>query len=156
MKLKYDRVILADTHHTMLEGIRGLLETMFEAVVMVADDTSLFDAAARFEADLIVADLSLPVPRDVNIVRRLKDRFPELKLIVLSIHDESIAVEEVMAAGAQGFVLKRTAATDLIPAVRAVLRGRKYVSPNSRKRVSTPGEASSSNTVPINRLLLKP
>ena len=133
MKLKYDRVILADTHHTMLEGIRGLLETMFEAVVMVADDTSLFDAAARFEADLIVADLSLPVPRDVNIVRRLKDRFPELKLIVLSIHDESIAVEEVMAAGAQGFVLKRTAATDLIPAVRAVLRGRKYVSPHLKK-----------------------
>ena len=54
MKLKYDRVILADTHHSMLEGIRGLLETMFEAVVMVADDTSLFDTAARLEADLIV------------------------------------------------------------------------------------------------------
>lgn len=133
MKLKYNRVILADTHHTMLEGIRGLLETMFEAVVMVADDTSLFDAAARLEADLIVADLSLPVPGDVNIVRRLKDRFPKLKLIVLSVHDESIAVEEVMAAGAEGFVLKRTAATDLIPAVRAVLRGRKYVSPKLKR-----------------------
>jgi DNA-binding NarL/FixJ family response regulator len=131
--LKYDRVILADTHHTMLEGIRGLLETMFDAVVMVADDTSLFDTAARLEADLIVADLSLPVSRDVNIVARLKGRFPKLKLIVLSVHDESIAVEEVMKAGAEGFVLKRTAATDLIPAVRAVLRGRKYVSPGLKK-----------------------
>jgi DNA-binding NarL/FixJ family response regulator len=133
MKLKYDRVILADTHHTMLEGIRGLLETMFDAVVMVADDTSLFDTAARLEADLIVADLSLPVSRDVNIVARLKGRFPKLKLIVLSVHDESIAVKEVMKAGAEGFVLKRTAATDLIPAVRAVLRGRKYVSPGLKK-----------------------
>ena len=133
MKLKYDRVILADTHHTMLEGIRGLLETMFDAVVMVADDTSLFDTAARLEADLIVADLSLPVSRDVNIVARLKGRFPKLKLIVLSVHDESIAVEEVMKAGAEGFVLKRSAATDLIPAVRAVLRGRKYVSPRLKK-----------------------
>jgi DNA-binding NarL/FixJ family response regulator len=133
MKLKYDRVILADTHHTMLEGIRGLLETMFDAVVMVADDTSLFDTAARLEADLIVVDLSLPVSRDVNIVARLKGRFPKLKLIVLSVHDESIAVEEVMKAGAEGFVLKRTAATDLIPAVRAVLRGRKYVSPGLKK-----------------------
>ena len=133
MKLKYDRVILADTHHTMLEGIRGLLETMFEAVVMVANDTSLFDTAARLEADLIVVDLSLPVSRDVNIVARLKGRFPKLKLIVLSVHDESIAVEEVMKAGAEGFVLKRTAATDLIPAVRAVLRGRKYVSPGLKK-----------------------
>jgi DNA-binding NarL/FixJ family response regulator len=133
MKLKYDRVILADTHQTMLEGIRGLLETMFEAVVMVADDPSLFDTAARLEADLIVADLSLPVSRDVNIVRRLKERFPECKLIVLSVHDESIAVEQVMEAGAEGFVLKRTAATDLIPAVRAVLRGRKYVSPRLKK-----------------------
>lgn len=82
MKLKYDRVILADTHYTMLEGmgIRGLLETMFEAVVMVADDTSLFDTAARLKADL-----SLPLSRDVNIVCRLKDRNPELKLMVLSI-----------------------------------------------------------------------
>ena len=133
MKLKYDRVILADTHHTMLEGIRGLLETMFDAVVMVADDTSLFDTAARLEADLIVVDLSLPVSRDVNIVARLKGRFPKLKLIVLSVHDESIAVEEVMKAGAEGFVLKRSAATDLIPAVRAVLRGRKYVSPGLKK-----------------------
>ena len=133
MKLKYDRVILADTHHTMLEGIRGLLETMFDAVVMVADDTSLFDTAARLEADLIVADLSLPVSRDVNIVARLKGRFPKLKLIVLSVHDESIAVEKVMAAGAEGLVLKRSAATDLIPAVRAVLRGRKYVSPHLKQ-----------------------
>lgn len=128
MKLKYDRVILADTHHTMLEGmgIRGLLETMFEAVVMVADDTSLFDTAARLESDL-----SLPLSRDVNIVCRLKDRFPELKLMVLSIHDESIAVEEVMAAGAGS----------MFP-------------PNSRKRIGTPGEASSSNLIPINRFLL--
>ena len=133
MKSKYDRVILADTHHTMLEGIRGLLETMFEAVVMVADDTSLFDAVARLEADLILADLSLPVLRDVNIVARLKERFPERKLIVLSVHDELIVVEEVMEAGAEGFVLKRTAATDLIPAVRAALRGRKYVSPHLKK-----------------------
>jgi DNA-binding NarL/FixJ family response regulator len=117
----------------MLEGIRGLLETMFEAVVMVADDTSLFDTAARLDADLIVVDLSLPVSRDVNIVRRLKERFPECKLIVLSVHEEPIAVEKVMAAGAQGFVLKRSAATDLIPAVRAVLRGRKYISPQLKK-----------------------
>ena len=133
MKSKYNRVILADTHHTMLEGIRGLLETMFEAVVMVADDTSLFDTAARLEADLIVADLSLPVVRDVNIAARLKARFPKLKLIVLSVHDEPIAMEQVMAAGAEGFVLKRTAATDLIPAVRAVLRGRRYVSPHLKR-----------------------
>ena len=133
MKSKYNRVILADTHHPMLEGIRGLLETMFEAVVMVADDTSLFDTAARLDADLIVVDLSLPVSRDVNIVARLKERFPECKLIVLSVHEEPIAVEKVMAAGAQGFVLKRSAATDLIPAVRAVLRGRKYVSPHIKK-----------------------
>jgi len=133
MKSKYNRVILADTHHPMLEGIRGLLETMFEAVVMVADDTSLFDTAARLDADLIVVDLSLPVSRDVNIVARLKERFPECKLIVLSVHEEPIAVEKVMAAGAEGLVLKRSAATDLIPAVRAVLRGRKYVSPHLKK-----------------------
>ena len=104
---------------------------------MVADDISLFDAAARLEADLIVVDLSLPVSRDVNIVRRLKERFPHLKLIVLSIHDEPIAFKEVMAAGAAGFVLKRSAATDLIPAVEEVFQGRTYISPSVNDKART-------------------
>ena len=65
-----------------------------------------------------------------NMVCRLEDCFPELKLTVLSIHDEPTVVKEVMASGAAGFVLKRSAATDLIPAVEEVFQGRTYISPS--------------------------
>jgi DNA-binding NarL/FixJ family response regulator len=128
--MKQGCVILADKHQDMLERIRGLLETMFETVVMVADADSLFESAQRLTPDLAVVDLSLPFSGGINIVRQLKRRLPNLKLIILSVHDEPTVVKEVMASGAAGFVLKRSAATDLIPAVEEVLQGRTYISPS--------------------------
>lgn len=133
--VKYDQVVLADGHQNMLEGIRGLLETTFDTVLMVADDKSLLNTAAKLKADLVVADLSLPASNGVNMVRRFKDLFPDLKLIVMSIHDEPAAIKEVIAAGAEGFVLKRSVATDLIPAVHAVIKNRTYISPLARKNL---------------------
>lgn len=131
--VKYDQVILADGHQNMLEGIRSLLETTFDAVLMVADNKSLLNTAAKLKADLVVADLSLPESNGINMVRRFKDLFPDMKLIVLSIHDEPTAIREVMAAGAEGFVLKRSVATDLIPAVHAVIDNQIYISPLAKK-----------------------
>jgi DNA-binding NarL/FixJ family response regulator len=128
--MKYSHVILADSHHNMLEGMRGLLESLFEAVVMVADENSLFEAAEKLKPDLAIVDLSLPVSGEINIVRQLKGRFPDLRLIIMSVHDEPTVVNEVMAAGAAGFVLKRSAASDLIPGVEEVLGGRTYISPS--------------------------
>jgi DNA-binding NarL/FixJ family response regulator len=127
--MKYGSVILADRHQDMLEGIRGLLEVMFETVVMVADKASLFDTAEKINPDLAVVDLSLPVSSEINIARQLKDRFPDLKIIILSVHDEQTVVSEIMNAGVSGFVLKRTAASDLFPAVDEVLGGKTFVSP---------------------------
>lgn len=129
--MKSGRVLLADSHSTMLEGIRGLLETMFEAVVMVADEESLLEATAKLKPDLVVADLSLPVSEGGNVARRLKKWYPELKIIILSVHDEPTAVKEALAAGALGFVLKRSAATDLVPAVQKVRQGQTYISPGA-------------------------
>ena len=128
--MKYNRVILADSHQNMLEGLRGLLETMFEAIVMVADKNSLFDAAEKLKPDLAVVDLSLPSTGEINIVSTIRRRFPDLKIIILSVHDEPTVVNEVMAAGAAGFVLKRSAAGDLIRAVEVALQGGTYVSPS--------------------------
>ena len=127
--MKYGSVILADRHQDMLEGIRGLLEVMFETVVMVADKASLFDTAEKIKPDLAVVDLSLPVSSEINIARQLKDRFPDLKIIILSVHDEQTVVSEIMNAGVSGFVLKRTAVTDLFTAVDEVLGGKTFVSP---------------------------
>jgi two-component system secretion response regulator SsrB len=97
---------------------------------MVADKNSLFEAAEKLKPDLAVVDLSLSGNGGINMVSQIKRRFPDLKLIILSVHDEPTVVNEVMAAGAAGFVLKRSAANDLILAVEEVLQGGTYVSPS--------------------------
>jgi DNA-binding NarL/FixJ family response regulator len=127
--MSHSRVLLADAHPNMLEAVRGLLEGKFMATVMVADEASLLEAVPRFEPDLVVVDLSLPASGGVNVVRRLFSRHPDLRVIVLSVHDEPVALSQALGAGAAGFVLKRTAARDLTAAVDAVLRGETYVSP---------------------------
>ncbi len=129
--MRQGKVLLADNHQNMLGGVRNLLEKIFETIFMVADETSLIVAAENLKPDLIVADLSLPVTKEINIVRRLRKAFPEIRLIVLSVHDEGTAVGECLEAGAAGFVLKRTAVNDLLPAVEAVLKGNTYVSPSA-------------------------
>ena len=129
LAMSHSRVLLADRHPNMLEAVRGLLEGWFATTVMVADETSLFEAVERMEPDLVVVDLSFPVSGGSNVVRTLFKRFPELRVIVLSVHDEQAALSQALGAGAAGFVLKRTAAVDLTPAVDAVLRGETYISP---------------------------
>jgi DNA-binding NarL/FixJ family response regulator len=126
--VKHGRVLLADRHLGMLGGVHSLLDSVFETVLMVANERSLVNAVTTFQPDLVVADLSLPREGEGDIVRRLMGRYPGLRLIVLSVHDEPTVVCQMLSAGVAGFVLKRTAATDLIPAVKEVLRGQVYVS----------------------------
>jgi DNA-binding NarL/FixJ family response regulator len=116
-------VLLADRHHGLTEGVRGLLETAFGTVVMVADEVSLLDGAARLRPDLAVVDLSLARASGLGWLRELRQRCPDLKVIVLSVHDEPSVGRAAMAAGADAFVLKRAIATDLLPVVDAVCRG---------------------------------
>ncbi len=115
--MKSGRVVLADSHLNVLGGVHGLLEGLFQTVLMVADERSLEDAVTTFKPDLVVVDLSLPGNGETNIARRLLGRHPDLRLIVLSVHDEPTVVDQMLSTGVAGFVLKRTAATDLVPAV---------------------------------------
>jgi DNA-binding NarL/FixJ family response regulator len=135
--MRQGRVLLADSHLPMLQGICSLLESLFAAVVMVADEGSLFETIERLDPDLVVVDLSLPVQEGTNIARQLMGRFPGLRLIVLSVHDEPNVATQMRAAGVAGFVLKRTVAADLIPAVAAVLGGGWFVSPSVPEQAST-------------------
>jgi DNA-binding NarL/FixJ family response regulator len=129
--MKKGKVLLADCHQNMLTGVRSLLESMYEKVFMVADEASLLEAAEKIEPDLIIADLSMPVTREINIARRLNKSFPKLQVIILSVHDEGSAIKECLEAGAAGYVLKRTAVNDLVPAIESVMKGDQYVSPSA-------------------------
>jgi len=115
-------VLLADRHHGLAEGVRRLLETAFETVVMVADEASLLEGAVRLRPEVAVVDLSLGPENNLNWLRALRVHSAELGLIVLSVHDEDAVRRAAMEAGADAFVLKRAVATDLLPAVDAVRR----------------------------------
>ena len=113
--------VLADRHAGLSEGVRGLLSTRFDVVVLVADEASLIASAQRLEPVLAVVDLSLSNGDRLGWLSRLRKRCPELPVIVLSVHDEPSVVRAVLAAGAAGFVLKRSLAVDLLPTIDAVL-----------------------------------
>ena len=119
-------VLLADRHHGLAEGVRGLLETAFDSVVMVADETSLLEGAVRLQPEVAVVDLSLARGSGLGWLRELRQRCPDLKVIVLSVHDEQSVRDAAMEAGADAFVLKRAIATDLLTAVDAVRKSRSH------------------------------
>jgi DNA-binding NarL/FixJ family response regulator len=116
-------VLLADRHHGLTEGVRGLLATTFGSVVMVADEASLIDGAARLQPDVAIVDLSLAPDSHLNWLQALRESCPDLKVIVLSVHDEPSVRDAVRRAGADAFVLKRAIATDLLRAVDDVRPG---------------------------------
>ena len=110
-------VLLADSHHRLTEGVRGLLETAFGTVIMVADETSLLEGARRVQPDMVVVDLSLGQHGDLDWLRAVHERCPGAKVVVLSVHDEENVRQAAIEAGADAFVLKRAIATDLLPAI---------------------------------------
>ncbi len=132
--MKEARVLLADSHKLMLEGLTFLLKPTFEIVGMVNDSKSVLEAAETLNPDVAVVDLSLAAFNEANVVRQLKDRNPELKVIVLSIYDEPEVINKILATGVSGCVLTRSAAWELIPSIRKVLQGQTYVSPALRWR----------------------
>jgi DNA-binding NarL/FixJ family response regulator len=126
---KRNCVLLADRNLGLTEGMRDLLKTTFETVVMVADDSSLLDTAERLEPTVAVIDLALAEGGGLDLITQWHGRLPDVRLIVLSIHNEASIARTVIDAGANAFVLKRTIATNLLDAVNVISSGEIYVSP---------------------------
>ena len=135
MSIRQERILIADAHPTMMASVRVLLRKTFPVIYMVSDFPSLEDALASSKFDLVIADLSIPVSPGENVARIIERLSPGLPFIVLSVHDDPAAVAECLAAGARGFVLKRTAVDDLVPAVEAALSADVFVSPAASKAV---------------------
>ena len=132
-------MLLADRHHGLVEGVRGLLTTAFGTVFMVGDEASLIDGMERLKPSVTVVDLALAGGNWLQLLRTLREGSPASKLIVLSMYDELSVVRAAMGAGVSGFVLKRAIATDMLDAIAAALRGESYISPSIRG--STPAVA---------------
>ena len=122
-------VLLADKHHGLRDSVRGLLETEFESVFMVANAAALLEGANRIRPAIVIVDLALSAGDLRGLLAEVSARAVGSKVLLLSVHDEPSVAEAAIAAGADGVVLKRNLATDLMPAVEALRAGKRYVSP---------------------------
>lgn len=126
---KRPRVLLADDHTLVLEGLRRLLEDQCELVGMVEDGRALLDAAPRLAPDVILLDISMPLLNGLDAARRLRALVPRSRIIILTMHADPTYASEAFEAGAAGYLLKRSAASELAVAIAAVLAGRRYLTP---------------------------
>jgi DNA-binding NarL/FixJ family response regulator len=123
------RILIADDHQILAEGLRGLLEPEFEVVGVVANGRELVAAAKKHRPDLIVADVTMPSLNGIDAAVQLHDMGVNSKVVFLTMHRDVAYARQAMAAGAAGFVLKHSVASELVTAVREALQGRTYVTP---------------------------
>jgi DNA-binding NarL/FixJ family response regulator len=123
------RVLLADDHRIVAEGLRRLLENEFDLVDLVEDGAALVDAAQRCEPDVIVTDIGMPVMNGIDAVIELRRTRPNIAVVFLTMHRDPAYLERARAAGGLGYVLKHSAAAELVTAVNEALAGREYVTP---------------------------
>lgn len=129
MTMMKPRVLLADDHALVLEGFKKLLEDRCEVVGMVEDGRALLEEAARSTPDLVLLDISMPLLNGIDATRQLKKLLPDIKVIIVTMHADSAYLNEAFKAGASGYVLKRSAGSELIQAMESVLGGNFYVTP---------------------------
>lgn len=123
------RVLLADDHRIVAEGLRGLLEPEFELVGIVEDGRELMTKAKELRPDVIVADITMPSLNGIEAVEQLKKAGSSAKVVFLTMHQDVMYASRAFEAGASGFVLKHSAPDELLTAIREALKGRTYVTP---------------------------
>jgi DNA-binding NarL/FixJ family response regulator len=123
------RLLMADDHTLVVEGIRKLLESEFDLVGAVEDGHALLRAAEQLRPDVILMDISMPLLNGLDACRQVVKLAPKIRVIFLTMHADVVYVEEALRAGGVGYLLKRSAASELTGAINAVMRGRKYVTP---------------------------
>ena len=125
--MKKDTVLLADRYIATLDSIKGLLETKFNSIVMVSDEKSLVEMLPKINPDLVLLDQSFMVTRSPEVVSLVSKHDPGLKIIVLSTYEEPEYMQQCMSSGASGYILKRSAAKEIIQAIEKVLNGGTYI-----------------------------
>lgn len=123
------RVLLADDHRMVAEGLSSILEPEFEMVEIVQDGRALVEAAQRLKPDVILADITMPLLNGLDAVQQIRKDGCDAKVIFLTMHKDVLYAVRALRAGASGFVLKHAAISELLTALRTVLSGENYFSP---------------------------
>ena len=121
------RVLLADDHAVVAQGLAALLKDTFDLVGIVHDGRALLDGADALRPDVIVTDISMPLLNGLDAIRQIRTRWPHAKVIVLTMHGETQLAVDAFRAGASGYLLKVSPAEELVTAIHQVAQGRAYV-----------------------------
>jgi DNA-binding NarL/FixJ family response regulator len=129
MATKRPRILIADDHTLVAELCKGLLEPEFDVVGIVSDGRALVHAAADLKPDVIVVDIAMPVLNGLDAGQQVKEMLPAVKLVYLTMNPDTDLAAEAFRRKASGYLLKTCAASEMVAAVREVLRGKSYLSP---------------------------
>jgi DNA-binding NarL/FixJ family response regulator len=129
------RILVADDHAIMVQGLGRLLEGEAEIVATASDGQQLVERARQHRPDIIVSDINMPGMSGLDAMRRLKADGFRSKFIFLTLHTDSRLAAEAMRAGASGYLLKHAAAEELIAAIHAVMEGHTYLTPLMTREV---------------------
>jgi len=124
------RLLLADDHTLLVDAVRKLLEPEFEIVGTASDGRTLLAGALQLRPDVVVVDLGLPLLNGMDAGRELKKLMPQIKLLVVTMSEDVGVAAEALREWASGYLLKKSAGTELTHAIREVVKGRTYVTPH--------------------------
>ena len=122
------RVMLADDHVLLLEAFRRLLDSEFDVVGSVTDGAALVQEALRLRPDVVVTDVSMPRMNGLEAAKRLRAKLPSTRLVFLTVNEDPQIAAEAFRIGALGYLLKSSTATELVAAIRAALKGKRFLS----------------------------
>ena len=140
------RVLLADDHRVVSEGLKRLLDDDFELVGMVEDGRALVAAAKKLQPDVIVADISMPHLNGIDAMAHLKKDNPDVKVVFLTMHQDPAYARRALEAGAVGFVVKHSAPAELVMAIHAALKGQTFITPALASQVLQQAQHGSRET----------
>ncbi len=127
--MRRPRVLLADDHRLLREAFVKLLEPDCDVVGAVTDGRALLEAAPKLRPDVVVVDIAMPLLNGLDAARQLKRSMPSVKVIFLTVSEDPELAAEAFRAGGSAFLLKNSAASELLQAIADVMQGRSYVTP---------------------------
>jgi DNA-binding NarL/FixJ family response regulator len=128
--MRRPRVLLADDHRIVAEGLSSLLTAEFELAGLVEDGRALVELAKKLRPDVIVADITMPHLNGIDALAQLKKENPNVRLVFLTMHQNATYARRALEAGASGYVLKHSAPAELVLAIRAALDGKTFITPS--------------------------
>jgi len=124
------RILLADDHRMVAEGLKSLLAAEFELIGTVEDGRALVEAAKKLRPDVIVADITMPHLNGIDALARLQKHNPNVRVVFLTMHQDAVYARRALEARASGYVLKHSAPAELVMAIHAALEGKTFITPS--------------------------